>query len=534
MRKKVVLLAVSALVLATVTPFANAAVKPGTACSKQGQTITYAAIKHTCIKSGKKLVWSKGVAVKKAAPVASPTASATKTPSPVPTPTASQKVESFTPWATNFNQKQVSDEAQRKFREWAALQPDKSNMHKLIKQAGVPSTRGKNFTLVDDLGLRLFGQFFTRQSTTVLGTNEKWVVDQLTANGGIYNSCNINSGNGGLNYCLDNGTSQGYVITTDINFQPGNPGSDGSALLAHEFFHIVQRVLGSNSTGIATKTGVKGEEGAVPIWFIEGTANFVGFSVAALALNSTYWEGRPMMFQYAPRTPDANKNTLEDYEIRNGPGNNSPTYPYIAGQLATEYLVASVGFQKMLDILIDFKTSKNFEKSFQTAIGISKAEFYEKFERARTNLGLPEVSYKLVCLTNYKLNEVPKTPPPCILDSMTGQGSPNQQSSPIKTGSADIVPNGFLKARATWSVTGHESYRLYVTDVVDFQKVYFESGFVNDSRNPLVIDITGLVCNKEFRVVTEFFTEKSGKGEKLMMESKQLRNLSCEDTTKKP
>jgi hypothetical protein len=117
---------------------------------------------------------------------------------------------------------------------------------------------------------------------------------------------------------------------------------------------------------------------------------------------------------------------------------------------------------------------------------------------------------------------------------MTGQGSPNQQNSPIKAGSADIVPNGFLKARATWNVTGHESYRLYVTDPVDFQKVYFESGYVNDSRNPLVIDITGLVCNKEFRVVTEFYTEKNGKGERLVMQSLQLRNLSCEDTTKKP
>jgi hypothetical protein len=74
----------------------------------------------------------------------------------------------------------------------------------------------------------------------------------------------------------------------------------------------------------------------------------------------------------------------------------------------------------------------------------------------------------------------------------------------------EILPNGSLKAQATWDVSGYESYRLYVTDVVDFQKVYFETGYVNDSRNPLVIDITGLVCNKEFRTVTEFFTKKNG------------------------
>jgi hypothetical protein len=34
--------------------------------------------------------------------------------------------------------------------------------------------------------------------------------------------------------------------------------------------------------------------------------------------------------------------------------------------------------------------------------------------------------------------------------------------------------------------------------------------------------------------MTEFFTEKDGKGERLVIESKQLSFLSCEDTTKKP
>jgi hypothetical protein len=101
-------------------------------------------------------------------------------------------------------------------------------------------------------------------------------------------------------------------------------------------------------------------------------------------------------------------------------------------------------------------------------------------------------------------------------------------------GSSNIVPNGFLKARATLNVSGHESYRLYVTDTVDFQKVYFESGFVNDSMNPIVVDITGLECNKQFRTMTEFFTKKNGEGERLVQASLQLRDLPCTDTTKKP
>jgi hypothetical protein len=107
------------------------------------------------------------------------------------------------------------------------------------------------------------------------------------------------------------------------------------------------------------------------------------------------------------------------------------------------------------------------------------------------------------------------------------QNQPSQPQSSIIVRKGEILPNGSLKAQATWDVSGHESYRLYVTDVVDFQKVYFESGYVNDSRNPLVIDITGLVCNKEFRTVTEFFTKKNGEGERQVIQSLQLRNLPC-------
>jgi hypothetical protein len=107
------------------------------------------------------------------------------------------------------------------------------------------------------------------------------------------------------------------------------------------------------------------------------------------------------------------------------------------------------------------------------------------------------------------------------------QNQPSQPQSSIIVRKGEILPNGSLKAQATWDVSGYESYRLYVTDVVDFQKVYFESGYVNDSRNPLVIEISGLVCNKEFRTVTEFYSKKNGEGERQVIQSLQLRNLPC-------
>ena len=62
---------------------ALAAPKAGATCSKSGSTATYAGKKYTCVKSGKKLVWNKGVAVAKPNPTTTSS----------PTPTATQKPE---------------------------------------------------------------------------------------------------------------------------------------------------------------------------------------------------------------------------------------------------------------------------------------------------------------------------------------------------------------------------------------------------------------------------------------------------------
>ena len=68
-----------------ISPLATAAPKPGTICTKLGATATSAGIKYTCIKSGKKLVWNKGVSIKVPAPLpsVSPTPSASPSPSAV-------------------------------------------------------------------------------------------------------------------------------------------------------------------------------------------------------------------------------------------------------------------------------------------------------------------------------------------------------------------------------------------------------------------------------------------------------------------
>ena len=86
------LLAISmALVLSVVAaPGSSASVKAGAACKKAGQTNTVSGKKFTCVKKGSKLVWNKGVAVKRAPSVkATPAASAAPAMSATPMATKS-------------------------------------------------------------------------------------------------------------------------------------------------------------------------------------------------------------------------------------------------------------------------------------------------------------------------------------------------------------------------------------------------------------------------------------------------------------
>ena len=68
-------LVIGCLVLTLNLSNATAAVKPGSACKNLGKISKSAGIKYTCIKSGNKLLWSKGVGTKSASPAAQATSS---------------------------------------------------------------------------------------------------------------------------------------------------------------------------------------------------------------------------------------------------------------------------------------------------------------------------------------------------------------------------------------------------------------------------------------------------------------------------
>jgi hypothetical protein len=382
------------------TPVHAATPKAGAKCANVGATVISAGKKFTCVKSGKKLVWNKGVKVRAAKPATKPAAKPATTPTQPPVPT----IVNFDAWSTNIDAKMLSDQAQRNFLSWAQSRTGVATNHLQLIQENPYSNRISILKKADDLSAQLFSSYFPQGSKTIIGATEAWTINELTKNGWAARSCNESYGSG-LTLCLDSNSRQGYVITADAAYNASNPGNDGGALLAHEYFHLVQMNISKTRAGEGDR--VKGAHASsansFPAWFLEGTAEFVGYSVGALAQNASYWEGRARMLSYSPPEESINKNAISDYEIRTCCGNNSPTYPYHIGQIATEFIVASIGFQKMLDIWIDYASTRNFEKSFESVTGITKVSFYEKFELLRPKIGLPPVTWKLEGVTNKKI-----------------------------------------------------------------------------------------------------------------------------------
>jgi hypothetical protein len=375
------------------TSWSATAPKPGAACKPAGTVKIVKSQKFTCIKSGKKLVWSKPQKVTKPA---------TAAPTPAVPQTFAQRLglKPITPWASTVNGTQLSDAAQLKFIEWIETQSNSPTAHQFIVLGNPLETSLEAISEGDKLISRLFSQFIPGGSVTVVGTNGQAVLDKARELGF---SLRPEAAGGCLqktwsfNYCLNNQNFVGYTVEGSYLINLNNPGMAG--IPAHEYFHNVQSSL-AGTPGEVKNSYYGAPQGVrFPVWFTEGTAEFVGYAVLAHHRERSYSGFRDaMMSRPTPLDPD--RNALQDYTYRVGEGNGSVIYPYNVGRMAAEYLIASKGFESVLAVFQDFKVTQNFEKSFLAVYGLTVQDFYLKFESIRTQIGLPPVSMVLVGESN--------------------------------------------------------------------------------------------------------------------------------------
>jgi hypothetical protein len=261
------------LILATTQFSAYAAVKAGAKCTKVGLTSIYAGKKFTCVKSGTKLAWNKGVSIKAAPkPAVNPVLKPVE-PTPTPTPTVT-----YPDVPTSF------DDLIAKYEGISYAAWSKSNAAIKASNDVAPPFRaltGPNTTLAFknpvsayDLVARLYSGYKSTNAMTVLSfgyDDRDWAEEQMkqlhpksTWQWIKFTACATRATCWGGGMFTDEKANGLLVVTTEVLDDNHLSGT----LDAHEYLHAIQQNQMNRPTVWPETSDWP------PSWYREGQATF--------------------------------------------------------------------------------------------------------------------------------------------------------------------------------------------------------------------------------------------------------------------
>ena len=354
---------------------AFAAVKAGAICSKAGKTSIASGKKFTCVKTGKKLAWNKGVAVAKPAVVPAPIASASPEPAAVKVPAMPT---SFADLDENYQG--IPYATWEKIQNNLALH--KSTDLKISFQFG-PTTpqRYPNQWTIDavTLGSRVMAAQKQPAEVKFVQYNKEDVPWARTEASKYVSPFNL-----GINYsdqaaekcagidcdgAVTNMTNDIALVLVGVanpvnrfNIQKFNGQND-----LHEYTHAVQGMIFKGKT--TTPPSVMS-----PCWFAEGQPQAVSIPTVAKSADDYVkirkgWitDNRWVLKDYEPETI---QQFLKDNMKVPCPGS---TYSMLfsLGYIVMDALVAVGGIDKTFDVLTARADGLSFEEAFKKVYGIS-------------------------------------------------------------------------------------------------------------------------------------------------------------------
>ena len=399
---------VSALILALImalTPVisASGAVKAGAACSKLNAATTVSGIKYKCIKSGKKLVWNKGVKVTTSAPSVLPIPSAAPTPyptpsaTPMPSPTQTVTPKAIAPASFSDLQARLDGVI---YGAWLKAS-EKIN----VSTTTLGSTQilvGPN-TVEDDsnslvtlnLASKLFGGFSQVKNLYIIKFSKSdidWAQKQYdllrpnnySANAALSrcsgpNGCDgamagINSAGAGVIMMGQGGNYMGQPTVA------GTTRAQNGQVSAHEYIHTIQMIN-------ASCRGGRGCYGDAPQWLLEGGAewaataarfsgNFDDFlKFRDLDLSSQYSQSSSIYtFDYIDLYLNPKPVFLPNQDNWAYWGKYNGWDAYALGFMVTEILVNVKGIDSYMKLYEDVGSGKSFVEAFQGIFGLTWAE----------------------------------------------------------------------------------------------------------------------------------------------------------------
>jgi hypothetical protein len=373
--KKTLVLALSLVLFGSVlSPHALASVKPGSKCSLKGLTKNWQGKKYTCIKSGKKLLWNKGVKV-------STPASQPKQVQPIEIP----RVERYEAVAIDtLSAKSVYGRSRQEVND--AI--EKSNYVNTFLNFNIGPNQNPAVISAEKDSLnkaaRLWSSVYQpKEQLEVLFYNfadldwAKAKYTQLTGAASFHSAASCS-----MNYCGN--ASTGRTGNGPWIYEQGLGGSLwNKSTSAHEYTHLAQTSGNSNYWNIA------------PLWLVEGMAQFYGEAIGYAPFDSKLITRGQMHRQYCSDFVEAKQGDMKTLLEKNNVSTvktlmGSIEFPnprhqqgltaaaYLLGSYASEVLVAVYGHSSVEQFIKSFATSTDWKSIFNKSFGISSDDFYGK------------------------------------------------------------------------------------------------------------------------------------------------------------
>ena len=362
-----------------------AAVKAGSACTKVGAKSISAGKSYTCIKSGKKLVWDKGVLVPVAKPAVvkptpAPSASASATPKPSSTPKPAPTVANITFENLLENNANVSYTAWKKSNEKILASSSASVPLEILLGANTKLNNNNPEFAFSQVN-KLFAGNILPKNIVLLAFNfqdRDWAVtkmDQIVPNAGSqwikdFACPNVDNCVGGGSFLnLSNKTAL-LVIATGID--PNNVNNSISGTLeAHEYTHTIEQ-----SSADALRPSVNLLKSPwPPNWYWEGLAQFSQHAAIYSDSFEKYSKYRKLASGEILSNSIWNAKYIESYFQTNLTNEWASQYPrwrqYDLGAMLVEILVAIKGPDSAMEVSKESINGSGFESAFQKIYGYS-------------------------------------------------------------------------------------------------------------------------------------------------------------------
>jgi hypothetical protein len=388
MRRTFAAVTIAVLISSLFVATADAAIKAGSSCPKAGKTTASGGKTFTCIKSGKKLVWNKGIAIAKPADSPAPAATSETVATKVPT-----MPNSFADLEENYQG--ISYAVWEKIQ--SNLAQHKSTDLKINFLFG-PNTpeRYPNQWTIDavTLGSRVMGNQkqpaevkfveYNKQDVPWARTEaEKYVSPFRLGNSfpdQASGKCEGADCDGAVtNIASDIGLVLVGVATpvTRFNIQKFNGQND-----LHEFTHAVQGMVFKGKTQSPPPV-------LMPCWYAEGQPQAVSIPTVAKSAEDYVKIRKGWVTDNKWLLKDYEPETIQQFLSENMKLPCSATagqMVFSLGYIIMDSLVAIGGVDKTFDVLTSIADGQSFEDSFKKVYGISWSEASVALSKAASKI----------------------------------------------------------------------------------------------------------------------------------------------------